>query len=128
VATAAKEAFCPILLAHGIATVVISYDGAGDDGQISEVSGFSADNTDIPIPAVSCQRHQTDFHGNVTIDESNLDDALQAFAEEALATFHRGWEDGDGACGEIKIDTATQSATLEHNIRVMDFEHSARDI
>jgi hypothetical protein len=128
VMTTAKRVFCPILLAHGITTVLIAYDGCGDDGQVHEITALGADNTPVEIPDICCDRHQTDFHGKVTVDQASLHDALDAFAYEALGAFHDGWENGDGACGDITIDTATQVATLEHNERYTAYNSSSREL
>jgi hypothetical protein len=128
VATKAKASFCPILAAHGIVRVTIDYDGGGDEGQVHSIAYFTTDNQEVNAPNVYCDRYVSDFHGAITIDQALINDALDSFAYEALATFHNGWENGEGACGEISIDTLTQSATLDHNVRVIELEHSSTEL
>lgn len=128
VAAKAKAAFCPILVAHGIVKVTIDYDGGGDEGQVHAITYFTADNQEIDAPPVHCDRYVTDFHGTITADQALVNDALDSFAYEALAAFHGGWENGEGACGEISIDTIHQSATLDHNVRVIELEHSSTEL
>lgn len=125
---AAKAAFCPILLAHGIARVVIAYDGSGDEGQVHDVLAFNAADEAVDLPNVSCERVTSGYRGEITIDMATLGNALDNFAYEALAAFHGGWEDNDGSCGEITIDTAEQSATLDHNWRITAFDSSSEEI
>lgn len=128
VAAKAKAAFCPLLVEHGIVKVTIDYDGGGDEGQVHAIACFTADNQQIEAPSVYCDGYVTDFHGQVTVDQALVNDALDSFAYEALAVFHNGWENGEGACGEISIDTLQQRATLDHNIRVIELEHSSTEL
>jgi hypothetical protein len=128
VAAKAKAAFCPILVEHGVVRVTIDYDGGGDEGQVHAIAFFTADNHEVDPPAVNCDRCVTNFHGQITVDQALVEDALDNFAYEALAVFHNGWENGEGACGEISIDTVHQSATLDHNVRVVELEHSSTEL
>lgn len=128
VATRAKAAFCPILAAHGIVRVSIDYDGEGDEGQVHTITAFAADNTIVELPQVDCERHQTHFCGQVSVDIARLSDVLDTFAYEALAMFHQGWENGNGACGKITIDVASQAASLDHNARYVEYDTTATEL
>lgn len=113
----AKAAFCPVLLEHGITNVVIIYDGSGDEGQVNSIEAYDVLGKAMEIPEVSCERVQLTFARTIATDTTSLDEALDSFAEEALAVFHKDWEDGEGACGTITIDTARQTAEMEHLTR-----------
>ncbi len=39
-----------------------------------------------------------------------------------LAQKHNGWENGDGAFGELTIDIAARKAVLEHSVRITETE------
>ena len=41
---------------------------------------------------------------------------------EMLAQKHDGWENGDGAFGELTIDIAARKAVLEHSVRITETE------
>lgn len=124
----AKSAFCPILLEHGITNLVILYDGSGDEGQVNSVEAYDVLGKEMKIPDVSCERVQLTFARTIATDMTTLDEALNTSAFEALAVFHSGWEDGEGACGTITIDTARQTAEMEHLTRVITHDYDNREL
>jgi hypothetical protein len=122
VAAACKAAFLPLLRAHGIVRVTIGYDGGGDEGQTNDVLAFGADNEQRDLPAIDCASHSLTFSGTVTSTMARLKDALDTFADEVLCTQWSGWENGEGAWGEVAIDVAAGTATLTHHSRFVDYE------
>lgn len=122
VAAAAVAAAAPILEAHGIARIVIAYDGGGDSGQINEVAAEAADGGSVALPAVGCERFATGYDGSVVVDVTSLEAALEEIGTEALAAYHSGWENNDGAFGTVTIDVAARTATLDHNVYFTDSE------
>jgi len=116
-----KDAFLPLLREHGIVRVEVHYDGGGDEGTVCEVNAYTADGG-IDFPAILCDHHSLEYNGQVSMRSIGLEDALSAFAENALCTRYRGWENGEGAYGTIGIDVASGAVTLTHNIRFIDYE------
>ena len=49
---ACKQAFFPILAAHGIARVTIGYNGEGDEGQVNDVAAFDEAGDQVDLPDV----------------------------------------------------------------------------
>jgi hypothetical protein len=119
---ACKAAILPLLAAAGITLVKIEYDGGGDEGQVHEISAFTADGKAANLPSVECDQHQLNFDGSVTIDTVDLSDALTNLAESALEALYDGWENGEGAFGEVVIDVANGTVLLEHNTRFVSHD------
>lgn len=122
-----KAAFLPLLREHGITKVEVHYDGGGDEGSVGDVFAF-ADGDPIDLPKILCDHHRLEYSGLVTMTTIELEDALSAFAEEALGAHHGGWENGEGAHGVIAIDVATGAVALTHNIRFIDYETSELEL
>lgn len=125
---ACKASLFPILADHGIARVVIGYDGEGDEGQTNDISAYAADGTPADLPTVDAERHLLHHDGTVSSDIVALADALDSFAEEALCALHRGWEDGNGACGELELLVESRTVTLTHNSRFIDYDTDVTEL
>ena len=119
---ACKTAIFSPLTAAGIALVKIEYDGGGDEGQVHEVSAFTADGKPANLPSVECDQHQLNFDGSVTVDTVDLSDALTNLAESAIEALYDGWENGEGAFGEVVIDVANGTVSLEHSARFVSYD------
>ena len=122
-----KEAFLPLLNAHGIARVEIHYDGGGDEGTVGEVHAYDKDG-DAALPSILCDHHSREYNGQASTRTIALEDALAAFAENAVCARHAGWEDGEGACGTIAIEVASGAVTLTHNCRFIDYDTTEAEI
>ncbi len=115
-------------LAQGIAVITVTYDGYGDEGQIQDVTLAGATNEETQIademamPEVACTSWAVPYRGDATPIETTFKAAIDDLALEMLALKHGGWEDGEGALGELVIDVAAGKATLEHSIRVVETE------
>ena len=118
----AKAAIIPLLSAANIATVTVSYDGGGDEGSVHDIAAYRADNTLADLPEVDCQKFELNFNRTVTTKMVSLEAAVKAFADTALEALHGGWENGEGAFGELVIDVAVGSATLDHSDRYVSYE------
>ena len=119
-----KAAILPLLATAGIARVTIEYNGEGDEGQIHDIQAFDAQSRPIDLPAVDCEQHLLQYGGSVDVSVVALVDALENFADTALEALHDGWENGDGAFGEVEIDVALGTATLTHNSRYISTDTS----
>ncbi len=128
VLTSCKASILPHLAAAHIATLRIFYDGGGDEGQISEISAFDAENEPMAIPDVGCERHQLQYNCTILVDVVALAQALENLAETALEALYAGWEDGEGACGEVIINVATRTVTLDHNSRFVSYNTTHQEL
>lgn len=122
-----KAAFLPLLREQGITRVEIHYDGGGDEGSVSDVFAFAGD-TATDLPAIQCDHVALDYSGRINTQAMSLEDALNAFADNAVCTHYCGWENGEGAHGTIEIDVASGAVTLTHNTRFIDYETSETEL
>lgn len=118
-----KPAVFETLKAHHINTVVINFDGEGDSGQITEIRAYAeAFSQDTPriLPE--------DLDGfkipNVQCLDKPLREQVENLAYGFLNTEHGGWENNDGAYGEIWFLIPENKMFLDHNERVMKIENS----
>lgn len=122
-----KTAFLPLLREHGIARVEVHYDGGGDEGSVGDVFAYR-DDASAELPTILCDHFALEYNGSVTTRTIDLEDALSAFAENAVCTHHCGWENGEGAHGIVGIDVASGFVTLTHNTRFIDYETSETEL
>ena len=122
-----KSAFLPILRDHGITRVDISYDGGGDEGMMGDVTAYGGQSV-RELPSVLCDHYAVDYGGNVRSSALQLEDALSAFAENAVCDHHGGWENGEGAYGEIVIDVDSGGVTITHNARFIDYDTTETEL
>lgn len=85
----------------GITSVHLSYDGCGDSGAIEDVKAFGADGGLLDLP-----------------DE--LERELTAAGEQLLPD---GWENNDGAFGDLVLDVAGGRLERQHNWRIQESEY-----
>ena len=120
-----KAAIFPALVAAGIARVTIEYDGGGDEGNLEPPEAFNADNNPVEFPGTQVTIVMLGFDNLTQSSETHcLRDAIESAACTLLETTHGGWEDGEGACGLISFDVASQAVTLEHRSRFVDYDTS----
>ncbi|WP_086740436.1 DUF6878 family protein [Erythrobacter colymbi] len=138
-ATAARDdapklmlaAICACARLHGIATITISYDGCGDEGGIDGVtlSGPAlADGEPVPeiaMPDMPCSTWTVPYRGDAVAIESTFESALDDLGYELIAQNHAGWENGEGAFGEVIIDVEAGRATHDHNTRYVSYDSTA---
>jgi len=122
-----KAAFLPHLRDHGITRAEIHYDGGGDEGSVGDVFAFAGEAA-IDLPDIQCDHFALEYSGAVSSHIMRLEDALAAFAENAVCTHHCGWENGEGAHGIIAIDVASGAVSMTHNIRFIDYETSETEL
>ena len=117
-----KLAVIPALRQAGIAKVEIRFDGSGDSGAVEEIVYLDAADS-----VLACPETVLDPIANDRLDEADLADpvllpaALESLAYLALERHHPGWENNDGAGGQLEIDVAEISFVLECNVRFTDY-------
>jgi len=122
-----KNALFDALAAAGIDTVTVSFDGAGDSGQIENIEARAGDKI-IPLPSGAIDV-ASPIWGRPEIERRTLSvqEAIETLAYGLLEKTYEGWENHDGAYGEFAFDVADRTITLEYNERVMSSEYHAHD-
>jgi hypothetical protein len=118
-----KEAIFAPLAAAGVTSVTVGFDGAGDSGQIEEVTAYR-DEEPVPLPPATVALMRTGFSASEDRTENlALTAAIENLAYDLLEEAHAGWENNDGAYGEFTFHVSTRGVTLDFNQRFTDSEH-----
>jgi len=120
-----RDRLIAALAARNIATAVIKFDGSGDEGQIEEVLFFAADGAKISL--LAAPEPPALPNGDAAPSLPALQTQLEDFAFDALYD-HNGWQDNDGAYGEITLDVVEGTATLDLSQRFVDVYCSLTDL
>ena len=116
-----KAAIFAALDAAGIARVVVPFDGAGDSGALEDAVACDAAGADRALPAVAVAYAAVDtWTAETAVGERPLAEAVEGLAWALLERTHGGWENEDGAYGEIAFEAADRSVRLEVNVRFTD--------
>lgn len=119
-----KQVVFHALAAAGIIAVVVTFDGAGDSGQIEDIEVQAADGS-LTLPATSVEIAQVQWGSSeISRTMQSLRDAIETLAYDFLAETHCGWENNAGAFGEFAFDVETRAITLDYNERIEDSEHT----
>ena len=124
----AKVALFDILESHGIAFVIVGFDGCGDSGQIDGI--LAHDDTgivvlpDARLPAIDIESVGPDAGTDADTRDMAITDIIENLAYDLLENEHGGWENNDGAYGEFRFDTADRTITLGYNERFTSSEYS----
>jgi hypothetical protein len=101
--------------AAGIATVVVSFDGYGDSGQIERLEVNGAVDA---LPAATVEIAAA-IWGKLEPQRQSMSvaDAIEHLIYDFLGSAHDGWEDNDGAYGEFTFEVADRTINLDYNER-----------
>lgn len=106
------------LAAADIHSVTIHFDGYSDSGQIESVVAFTAEDAEVPLPAASVEIRETDFDTAVVSTAAvSVSDYIERVVYNLLEETHAGWENDEGAFGEIRFLVPERSIRLEYNER-----------
>ena len=118
-----KQAIFDALKANSIPAVAVTYSGSGDSGCIDGVDPFqlpesmTVDLSKITV-AILVRRSRlegTDWKEDLVTETTSLNAAIEEFTYDWLQAEHPGWQNNDGADGEIVFDIKTGGATMSHN-------------
>lgn len=110
------------LATASITSVKVTFDGAGDSGQIEDVTAFIADmKTEIPKTPIALERVTWGSGVRRSSDSVPLSDAVEDLCYGYLAQMYGGWENNDGAFGEFNFDIAKRTIEFEFNGRYTEY-------
>jgi len=97
------------LSAAGITTVIVSFDGYGDSGQIEEIE-VKIGNEPGKLPDERIEILNPVW-GSPDIERQThtVCEAIEAMAYAFLRQTHEGWENNDGAFGDFTFDVPERS-------------------
>jgi len=119
-----KAALFDALAAAAITTVVVTFDGYGDSGQIENIE-IKAGEEIVALRPGNIEIARAVW-GSCKIDRQTMtiEDAVEALAYALLGDSHGGWENNDGAYGEFTFDVAERTITLDYNERRTESDYS----
>jgi len=115
------------LMAAGITHVIVTFDGAGDSGQIESIGAWSCETVvDFPATEIAYAALTWD-DPEVEMRQLSLEDVVEQLAYDFLSDTHGGWENNDGASGEFCFDATARCIHLEFNERFTSSELYTHD-
>jgi hypothetical protein len=112
-----KASIIEALKSAGITRVTIEFDGSGDDGGICSTI---CDGAVKDVPQVPVNEWQPGEKNTLAGLETSLPTAIENFAYALLEHTEAGWENNEGAYGDIVIDVDANTVTHTHNARYSD--------
>lgn len=115
------------LMAAGITHVSVTFDGAGDSGQIESIGAWSCDKA-VVFPATEISYAAITWDApEVEMRSLSLEDVVEQLVYDFLSDTHGGWENNDGAYGEFCFDAGARCIHLEFNERFTSSELFTHD-
>lgn len=101
----------------GVTRVVVNFDGYGDSGQIESVEAQAGDDP-ISMPAAAIEIAEAVWDlAEPKRSSVSIAEAVERLAYDVLERTHCGWENNDGAYGDVIFDVAEGVITLDYNER-----------
>jgi len=115
------------LMAAGITHVIVTFDGAGDSGQIESIEAWSVETAvEFPTTEIAYAALTWD-DAEVEMRQLSLEDVAEQLACDFLSDTHGGSENNDGAWGEFCFDAAARCIHLEFNERFTSYKLYTHD-
>ena len=123
-----KRQLFPELLQMHLASAVITYEGWADEGDLETITLRRTEGTVIPDdhplwnePCAGCEG----VHSRKTV---TVREALEDIAWWLLETFYPGFENEEGATGEILLDFWGNNIRIDHAVRFIDYNHHSEEL
>ncbi|MTH66690.1 MULTISPECIES: DUF6878 family protein [Paracoccus] len=122
-----KETLFAAMRAAGITEIIVTFDGAGDSGQVEDIDARCG-GTAVPMPDTEITLAQVSWGvTEIATNTMSLSEAVEPLAYDLLSDSHGGWENCDGAFGEFHFDAEAATILLDYNERFTSseqFNHS----
>ena len=122
-----KAAVFDALAAAGITSVVVTFDGVGDSGQIESIDARTGDAA-AALPICDIEIATPAWDGSELHRRTlPLGEAIEQLAYAFLEETHGGWENNEGAFGEFTFDVVERTIRLDYNERIESSEYSGHE-
>lgn len=120
-----KAVLFDALARAGITSVVVNFDGCGDNGQIERID-VQAGEAEAKLPEDQIEFVEPVFGDPEKVERSThtVSDAIETLVYAFLEETHGGWEDNDGAYGDFTFDVEKRTITLDYNERYTETAYS----
>lgn len=117
-----KETLFAAMRAAGITEIIVTFDGAGDSGQVEDIDARCG-GTAVPMPDTEITLAQVSWGiSEISTSSMSLFEAVETLAYDLLSASHGGWENCDGAFGEFHFDAEAGTILLDYNERFTSSE------
>jgi len=118
-----KRVLFNALEAAGITSVLVSFDGSGDSGQIEDIEARK-ENEQVSFPDGAIEIFSTSYwQPEISSHTLPIEEAVERMAYDFLSETHGGWENNDGAFGEFVFDVENRTISLDYNERFTSSDH-----
>ena len=98
-----KRAVFDALAAANITSVMVEFDGEGDQGQINDITAFRGEESMV-LPATTVTLQQVSWGNTEPVATTvALQSAIETLCYDYLEELYGGWEKNDGAFGEFRL-------------------------
>jgi len=121
------EALFSILEKYGVESIVLSYDGSGDSGEVyniqldGKVECIKTINENSEIDIAKFKKAGVEFSKELIID------CIEHVSMVLLDDNECGWENNEGAMGDITWYIENKKISIEHRQRIIEFEDREHD-
>lgn len=120
-----KAALLDALARAGITKVVVNFDGYGDSGQMERIDVHATEaEAKLPEDRIEFVEPVLGYPDRSERSTHTVSDAIETLVYALLEETHGGWENDDGAYGEVTFDVAKRTITLDYNERQMESYYS----
>jgi hypothetical protein len=124
-----KAVVIPPMRTARIARVEVRFDGYSDSGAVEECVCYDAANASVACPDAAVEPFRPEAsEGDAEVEPQSLTVALESLGYLALERHHPGWELNDGAYGQLIIDVAEASFTLDCSLRFTASEDHSTEL
>lgn len=114
------RAVLPILRAHGVESVRVTFDGSGDSGSIDGADydpKIDAEGIRVQMRRTVREFFQGEWRVFPSVEEASLSEAIEDIANDYLQDTRVDWYNDDGGFGSLEIDVVGGTVQLEVNVR-----------
>jgi hypothetical protein len=114
----------PVLREQGIQTVLVTFDGSGDEGSIDEAQFTpplaSQTTATVEVAEIMMVMGPDGWKSEKQLIRRGLTEAVNLLAEDFIEETGIDWSDQDGGFGELNIDVEAGTVSLEISTRFTD--------
>jgi hypothetical protein len=114
-----KGVIMAALAVAGITSLVVTFDGNSDEGQIESIEARAGETT-VELPATLVQIVDSDDKEPIkSANEISLAEAIERLCFDYLSHVYTGWEINEGSHGEFAFTVADNSVELSTSVSKM---------
>ena len=118
-----KAALFAVLGAAGVTLVTVTFDGYGDSGQIEDIDARAGEDK-VSLPETPVEILETScFDETISTLNPSVSKAIETLVYSFLWETHTGWENNEGAFGQVVFNVQADTITLEYNERIETSEY-----